>query len=226
MINVLSTIKGKYQKNKVSKHKNVKFMKHTGFDNNTQFEGGNYIGNNIYLSNVSMGYGAYIQGNTYLFNTRIGRFTCVGSGLKVVSGQHPSDTFVSIHPSFYSINPITKESYVNNQKYKEYRHIGDSGYQIIIGSDVWIGTDVTIMEGVTIGDGAIVAAGSVVVKDVEPYSVVGGVPAKKIKNRFSDDDIKWLVDFKWWNKDLVWIKDHADYFEDIKIFRKKINDEE
>lgn len=70
---------------------------------------------------------------------------------------------------------------------------------ITIGNDVWIGLNCMIMGGVTIGDGAVVAAGSVVTKDVEPYSVVGGSPAKHIKYRFDDDTMRDLLDIKWWN---------------------------
>jgi serine acetyltransferase len=70
---------------------------------------------------------------------------------------------------------------------------------IIIGNDVWIGAKATIMSGITIGDGAIVAAGSVVVKDVEPYSMVGGNPAKHLKFRFTEKQIDDLLKISWWN---------------------------
>jgi serine acetyltransferase len=70
---------------------------------------------------------------------------------------------------------------------------------IIIGNDVWIGAKATIMSGITIGDGAIIAAGSVVVKDVEPYSMVGGNPAKHLKFRFTEKQIDSLLKISWWN---------------------------
>lgn len=68
-----------------------------------------------------------------------------------------------------------------------------------IGNDVWIGMNVTILNGVNIGDGAIIAAGAVVTKDVEPYSIVGGVPAKKVRKRFPEEICTRLEDSKWWN---------------------------
>lgn len=71
----------------------------------------------------------------------------------------------------------------------------------IIGNDVWIGMNATILNGVTIGDGAVVAAGSVVVKDVEPYSIVGGNPARVIRKRFTDEIIERLLISKWWGYD-------------------------
>ena len=70
---------------------------------------------------------------------------------------------------------------------------------ITVGNDVWIGYNATIMAGVTIGDGSIIATNSAVVRDVEPYSVVGGNPAKVIKKQFSDDKIEKLLRLKWWD---------------------------
>jgi virginiamycin A acetyltransferase len=70
---------------------------------------------------------------------------------------------------------------------------------IVVGNDVWIGYNATIMAGVNIGDGAIIGTNSVVTKDVEPYSIVGGNPAKLIKKRFSEDEIKDLLEIKWWD---------------------------
>jgi virginiamycin A acetyltransferase len=69
----------------------------------------------------------------------------------------------------------------------------------IIGNDVWIGYDATIMPGVNIGDGAIIATKAVVTKDVAPYSIVGGNPAKEIKKRFSQEEIDFLLDIQWWD---------------------------
>ena len=70
---------------------------------------------------------------------------------------------------------------------------------IIIGSDVWIGYEAVIMSGVTIGDGAIIGARSVVTKDIPPYTIVGGVPARQIRRRFSEETIAALLELKWWN---------------------------
>ena len=75
----------------------------------------------------------------------------------------------------------------------------DNKGDIVIGNDVWIGYEATILSGVTIGDGAIIGAKAVVTKDVPPYSVVGGVPAKKIKQRFDAETIQKLQQLKWWD---------------------------
>ena len=96
----------------------------------------------------------------------------------------------------------------------------------VIGNDVWIGFSTTILNGVRIGDGAIVAAGSVVTKDVEPYSIVAGVPAKIIGKRFSDDMIERLLDLQWWNYDpsLVWGLDISNPETCIDTIEKRAKD--
>lgn len=86
-----------------------------------------------------------------------------------------------------------------------------------IGNDVWMGNGVTVVQGVTVGDGAVLAAGAVVVKDVPPYAIVGGVPAKVIRYRFSPEIIEKLLRLKWWNKDEAWIREHRELFSiDLK----------
>lgn len=78
---------------------------------------------------------------------------------------------------------------------------------------------------VTIGDGAIVAMGAVVTKDVPPYAIVGGVPAKVIKYRFNEEQIARLQEIKWWNKSDSWLQSHIDDFENIETFIKKNSNE-
>ena len=86
---------------------------------------------------------------------------------------------------------------------------------VVIGNDVWIGYRVTIMSGVTIGDGAVIAANSHVVKDVKPYEVVGGNPARHIKFRFDEETIELLLELKWWNKPKKTIRELIPLLTDI-----------
>lgn len=98
----------------------------------------------------------------------------------------------------------------------------------IIGNDVWIGQNVTIMPGVKIGDGAIVAANSTVVKNVEPYTIAGGNPAKVIKKRFSDEIIDLLLELQWWNWDEQKIFKNLDQLvsaSDIKTLKKFLEED-
>ena len=92
-----------------------------------------------------------------------------------------------------------------------------------IGHDVWIGANAIISRGVTIGNGAVVAAGAVVTKDVQPYSVVGGVPAKHIKFRFSPEEIEQLENLKWYEWEDSKLKEFSSCFTDISLFLEKNN---
>jgi virginiamycin A acetyltransferase len=93
----------------------------------------------------------------------------------------------------------------------------------VIGNDVWIGQYVTIMPGVNVGDGAIIAANSTVVKNVEPYSIVGGNPAEIIKKRFDDETIRLLLKLQWWNWDEETLFDHLEdlvFADDPAVLKK------
>ncbi len=87
----------------------------------------------------------------------------------------------------------------------------------VIGNDVWIGSRVTIMPGIHIGDGAIIATNSTVTKNVEPYAIVGGNPAKEIRKRFPDDKIRELLEVQWWNWDIQKITENLHYLTGKKI---------
>ena len=89
----------------------------------------------------------------------------------------------------------------------------DNKGDIVIGNDVWIGYEAVILSGVTIGDGAIIGTRAVVTKDVPPYTIVGGIPAKPIRRRFSDEDIKFLCEIKWWDWDVDKISSSIKYIQ-------------
>lgn len=89
----------------------------------------------------------------------------------------------------------------------------DNKGDIVIGNDVWIGYDAVIMAGVHIGDGAIIGTRAVVTKDVEPYSIVGGVPAKEIRKRFAPDVVAKLLELEWWNWPIEKIKNLIDHIQ-------------
>lgn len=219
-----NTIKGKRYKNALMNSLNVQFAPHSGTDRCSVYEGDNYIGTHNYIQNCMIGRGSYIGRDTTIQNAIIGRYTCIGAEVQMISGKHPSREYVSVHPAFYSLNPVAGKSYVSKQKFQETAYADEEGHQIIIGNDVWIGQRVTLMEGIKIGDGAIIAAGAVVTKDVPPYSIAGGVPAKETRKRFERDEIEWLLELQWWNKEEAWIKNHAEYFEHIALLRNKINE--
>jgi len=122
---------------------------------------------------------------------KTGKFCSIGDNLKIWLGGNHNTNWVTTYPF--------------GHKYKEIFNTFDgkgcpsTKGDVIIGNDVWICSNVTIMSGVTIGDGAVIANNSHVVKNVEPYTIVGGNPAQFIKNRFSDDQIRKLLEIKWWD---------------------------
>lgn len=190
----------------------------------TKFEGANRVFEKAEVAYSYMGYASYIGTDSRVVSTKIGRYTSIGPNVIVTRGKHPIENFVSTHPAFYSVRNQVACTYVAIQKFQEFDNKED-GYATHIGNDVWIGSGAIILEGVTIGDGAVVAAGAVVTKDVPPYAVVGGVPAKVIRCRFNEEQIALLQEFKWWNKDKVWLKNNAEKFEKIDEFCKYISNE-
>ncbi len=182
------------------------------------FGGYNYIGKCSVFSG-QLGYGSYIGNNSEVFG-KVGNFSCIASKVTIVNGFHPTTKIVSVHPAFYGGQSKSKLNYGISSDYKPFRY-AENKYSVVIGNDVWIGHGATIIAGVKIGDGAIIAAGAVVTKDVAPYAIVGGVPAKVIKYRFSPDEIKKLTHINWWNWSKDKIRQEASKFSDINVF---IND--
>lgn len=161
----------------------------------------------------------------------IGRFTSINQSAKILN-NHPMG-YVTSHPMLdtpiFFGHDFEKRSKLC-QKYGKYfdNHKSDPSPlrrnpPVEIGNDVWIGANVCILPGVHIGDGAIVATGAIVTKDVEPYSVVGGVPAKHIKYRFDAETIDAMLKIKWWDWPLSKIEENIEYFYDTKMFVNKFS---
>ena len=200
----------------------IKYQKRAFIGFSTICEGGNSFGKNSAIVGSKIGYGSYIAEGTKITKTSIGKYCSVGPNVKCIFGKHPTTTFVSTHPVFFSLKPPVGFTYADKQYFEEFEKKHE-GYAITIGNDVWIGANVSLMDGVRISDGAIIAANALVTKDVPPYTIVGGIPARPIKKRFDDATINFLLNFKWWDKSNDWIKNNADQFKNIKDFINHIN---
>ena len=124
---------------------------------------------------------------------RIGKFCSITEGVVVfLGGNHRIDWFTT-----YPFGHIHESTFPKIKR--DHGHPSTKG-DVVIGNDVWIATNAVIMSGVKIGDGAVIGAYSIVTKDVPPYTIVAGNPAKQIRKRFSDEVINKLLELKWWDK--------------------------
>lgn len=188
----------------------------------TEFQGGNHVGRDS-LVGGRIGYGTYISDSCRIIG-KVGAYCSIGNCVRIIQGFHPVTEMVSTHPAFFSTRCQSGFTYTDRDSFDECRYAEDKD-AVVIGNDVWIGDGALIFAGVHVGDGAIVASGAVVTKDVAPYSVVGGVPARVIKYRFSDEEIEMLLRFKWWDKPEKWIEQNHELFLSISKLSDYIHKE-
>lgn len=156
----------------------------------------------------SLGDYSYIQKNSSIWHASVGKYCSLSWNVSVGGGEHDFHK-VTAHSILYS----TPLGFVDQPLYERFAD------KCEIGNDVWIASGVSVFRGVTIGDGAVIGAGAVVTKDVEPYSIMVGVPAKKIGQRCSDELIADLLEIKWWDWPVEVIK------ENISLFNNELNEE-
>lgn len=165
----------------------------------TVIEPHTHVLNNCIINFSKIGSYSYIGRYCIIQNTTIGKYCSIANDVFIGLGKHPTD-LISTSPLFYrKQNTLNLQLVEKDSAFEEYANIS-------IGNDVWIGTRAIIMDGLIIGTGAIIAANSVVTKDVPPYAIVAGVPAKIIKYRFQEDKIEELLNSEWWNWSLKDIK--------------------
>lgn len=188
------------------------------FVNGTKLEGNNVINDAVNINKSVIGFGTVIGYNSNLSNSLVGRFCSIASGAHIVIETHPLD-MVSTYPSFFNTcnnYPFGKGKVTKNEFIQTI-----NGFSIEIGNDVWIGANVTFKGGVKIGDGAVIGMNATVTKDVPPYAIVGGLPAKIIKYRMNDKQIKKMLKIKWWNWSPELIKERREDFSNIDDFIRK-----
>jgi acetyltransferase-like isoleucine patch superfamily enzyme len=139
-------------------------------------------------------------------NSTVGRYCSIGARVSVMGPDHPKERFSSSSITYDNQFKMCTQYFDDKTDYNLSQvpnREPKNGLGVTIGNDVWIGEDVTLARGVTIGDGAILAAKATVTKDVPPYAIVGGTPAKVIKFRFTKDIVEQLIGLQWWNYELA-----------------------
>ncbi len=165
------------------------------------------------LYGVTLSKYSYIGSNCSVICADIGSFCSIADCVTIGGGSHPIDR-VSTSPVFHSGRNILKKNFTSSP-FEPFK-------KTFIGHDVWIGCSVLIKSGVSIGNGAVIGMGAVVTKDVGPYEVWGGNPAKLIKKRFDDETIGQLLEYRWWDLTDIEISDQAKYFDDPKFLLEKV----
>lgn len=164
----------------------------------------------VKMKSSSIGRYSYVGNDTDIECADIGQFCSISDHCRIGMGGHTL-THVSSCPLF-----TQKTNGCQTQWIEEDIHAAESK-RAVLGNDVWVGSHVLINGGVTIGHGAVIGAGAVVVKDVPPYAIVGGVPAKIIRYRFEPHVIEKLLELQWWNLDDKVLKKHIAFFQKESI---------
>lgn len=166
-----------------------------------------HSGTRFYRS--SIGKYSYVGRKGFVTNASIGNFTSIGGGCDIGGTSHPLD-WVSTSSTFHKWENVFKKNFA--------RHEFEIFKQTTIGNDVWIGTNVLIKAGITIADGAVIGMGAVVTKDVGPYEIWAGNPARMIRKRFDEETIARLLATKWWEKSDEEIEKFAPLVTDVQAF--------
>lgn len=168
------------------------------------------VGRKCKVYHSSLGAYSYIGRGTQLIYASVGKFCSISGNVLIGMGHHTL-SYLSNSPLFTEKNNGTGHSWTDRESLLPYK-------LVTIGNDVWIGTRAMVLGGVTIGDGAVIGAGAIVTKDVPPFAIVAGVPARIVRYRFSEEIIARLEVMQWWNLSDEVLKSN------IALFQSEDND--
>jgi acetyltransferase-like isoleucine patch superfamily enzyme len=174
------------------KGRRVQFGAGARIDSYAEFEGSASLSAGAAVFGSRVGRWSYFGDRSLVIYSDVGRFCSIAPHVVIGGGTHPTGV-VTTSPLFYSAlrnpwGPFPGALDRDEELPKTY-----------IGNDVWLGYSAVVLPGVRVGDGAVVGAGAVVTRDVEPYAIVAGVPARVLRARFDPKDVEWLLGLKWWN---------------------------
>lgn len=175
-------------------------------DARSSFAGFNRLSIGTMIIDSNIGRCTYIGGGR-VQSCNIGSFCSIGARTRIGGlGRHPTN-WISTHPAFFSPQAQTGITFCDKSYFAE-------SHRVSVGNDVWIGAGSMVFDGMRIGDGAIIAAGAVVTRDVEPYAIVGGVPARVIRYRYDPATIALLLELRWWDWPLDKLRRASHLFRD------------
>ncbi len=159
----------------------------------------------VLVCSSSIGDYSYVGRHSRVVHADIGKFCSIAGEVLLGMGTHTLDN-LSTSPIFTETKNGTGHKWVDSTEVKPFR-------KVKVGNDVWIGTRAMIMGGITIGDGAVIGAGSIVTKDVPPYAIVAGVPARVIRYRFQEDEISMVKAQPWWDMPEDFLRSNQSFFQ-------------
>lgn len=213
----IAASEGRYLRTK-ARYPHTKFARGVNADNACSFEEGVVVHENTVLSHVRVGAYSYVANDSIVWHCKLGRFCSIGPEVRIGLGIHPARGVISTYPGFYSGGSSVPVKFHLDRSVIEHR-------TVTVGNDVWIGARAMLLDGVSIGDGAVVAAGSIVTRDVAPYCVVAGSPARVVRTRFTEEQVRRLVAFAWWDRGLEFCTRHAALFATPEKFFEMVESE-
>jgi acetyltransferase-like isoleucine patch superfamily enzyme len=181
-------------------------------DRGSRFCGKNVLFENVRVVDSCMGRHSYLQEGSLLFKTDVGNFCSLGMRAAIGLPGHALE-YVSSHPAFFPEATPLVETFVAAVETA-------CTHRTNVDHDVWIGHGAVVMQGVSLGTGCVIGAGAVVTKDVEPYMIVGGVPARSIRKRFPEDVCQGLLETRWWDLSDTQLRRCASSFQSADEFMR------